>query len=251
MLHNCSAMVLVKNDEYFLPYSLMSTLGLFKRYVIYDVGSTDETRTIISEFIKSSDDDIEFIIRALPHCPPVVQGTFRNSMIAESLTDWYFILDGDEVYSEEAVKSLRSGFSNLVKAHASNKDIIYGVCWRKEITRNLEGAFSEIRTHHRFYHRTAIWTGNHPGEAPLFQQKPHREYYFSKQALCHHFHNPIRSSKEDEVPKRMDRKSRKTYAPGDIVSIDILEELPILNSEWDFEDNPQLKDLKRRRSVPH
>jgi len=215
--------VLVCNDEYWLPYALEASKGFFDRYVIYDVGSTDRTREIIQWFMDTA--KAQFYVRMLPMVPPAAQGAFRNSMIAEALNDWYFILDGDEVYTPEGYEALVRSAQDMRHQSAP----IYGVVERVEVGGTLDKRYiSKARVpHHRVYHRHAIWTGSHPGEVPFFKQTAERERWIEG-AICYHFHNCERSSKDAEVPKRLERRGRPTYRPGELVPFDLFETLPIM-----------------------
>lgn len=240
-------LILVMNDEYWLPFCLKAMEGWFDRYVIYDIGSTDRTPDIIDWFVENNKDDAEIFVRRLPHVAPIVQGAFRNSMIAEARSDWYFILDADEVYDAEG------GADVVNNAHKMNyleydKGNIYGVNPRIEVCNNLTSAYGQSGTvsHHRLYHRTAIFYGPHPGEAPFYKQKPGRNEVNFKYPHCYHFHNAARSSKDEEVPKRVQRRMQKTYHPGDPEPIEILKKLPILRKQIeDFPVNPELAKLQR------
>lgn len=238
-------LILVSNDVYFLPYTLESIRGLFNRYIIYDVGSTDGTREIIESFINQEKNKASFFYRFVPMLSPDIQGIFRNSMIAEAQSDWYFIVDGDEVYNR---KEIHKYFSELDLDKQYSESKIYGVCKRIEVSPDLSKRYSELRDHHRLYHRTAIWKGNHPGEAPVITQKPRNEFRFDLK--CYHFHNALRSPNEKEVPKRMTRKKQHTYHPGELISFDLLEELPMLEYKvGEFPTNPDLEKLRNIRKI--
>lgn len=241
-----SALVLVKNDEYWLPYALEASRGFFQRYVIYDVGSTDRTVDIINWFVESMKGKAEFFVRGMPHCEPRVQGAFRNAMIAEARSDYYFILDADEIYTPEGYQSVINCSLKLEAAHENNPEMIYGVVPRVEIAENLKQAYGLDNTvsHHRVYHRSAVFTGPHPGEAPLYQLKEHREVWHMD-FPCYHFHNTARSSKDAEVPKRIARRARGTYHPGDLSDFDLFEILPLLKTRIeDFPVNPRLEEMQ-------
>jgi len=163
--NDLTACVLVLNDEYWLPYALQASRGFFGRYVIYNVGSKDGTKEIIKWFISSS--DAEFFVREFEDIPPrLIQGVFRNSMIAEARTDYFFILDGDEVYNSKSYYNLKLQIHNGINECKN----IYGVVKRCEVNNDLTKRYSDFRTHHRIYHRTAIFKGPHPGEEPYFKQ---------------------------------------------------------------------------------
>jgi len=239
-MKNTAAMVLVCNDEYWLPYALEGTRGLFAHYVIYDVGSTDQTSNIIDWFVETQKHQSTFFTRVFPEVPhPSVQGTFRNSMIAEGERDWYYLIDGDEVYSEESCDALNSFI--LSAPHISQ---LYGVVSRIEYKPNLLRRYADVRTHHRLYRKSAIWKGSHPGEAAVYRQNSSREFYVYG-ACCAHFHNLERSSQSDKALKRKDRLSQKTYHPGELVETDLLKELPILQKPiGSFPVAPALKALQ-------
>lgn len=244
MIEGLVPVVLVMNDEYFLPYSLECTRGWFSRYVIYDVGSTDRTRDIIDWWIQTNP-DVEFVYRPLPFCDPKAQGTFRNSMIPETESDYYFILDADEVYTPESLEVLNFEFHAWLAHRLFRPEHIYGVVRRVEVATNLTHVYEQTRTHHRLYHRTAYWQGTHPGEAPVIMQSKKNEFHIPN-VLCWHFHNAVRSTAEVSVPKRLERKNQNTYHPGTVLKeIDILKSLPILQKPIEnFPVTPRLKELQ-------
>jgi len=238
-------LILVKNDGYFLPYALNCVKGRFSRYVIYDIGSEDNTKDILNWFIDSEKAEADIFSRFLPHCEPEAQGSFRNAMFAEARSDWVFILDGDEVYSELAMDKLIESMEGMKKAYEESKgEKIYGVCRRREFSPDLLSAYDRLRGHHRVYHRTAIFTGNHPGEDPLVFQDEATEHSISRLVICNHFHNTQRSRFDNDVPSRIKRRSKHTYHPGELAEFDLLGELPSLELPiHTFETSPALVRL--------
>lgn len=235
---NVVPVILNMNDEYWLQYSLASLAGHFNRYVIYDVGSTDRSKDIIDWFVQKEKTRADFFVRYLPFVDPVVQGCFRNSMIAEADSDWYFIVDADELYTPEHLRKLTS----IMSMHnACIKP--YGLVRRLEVVEGLDRAYgqTEDRKHHRVYHRTAYWKGTHPGEvaAKYKQFDPHE--FWIPDVTCYHFHNTSRSSKDSEVPKRIERRGQATYHRGELLPVEVVKELPILLNRYeDFPVNPSL-----------
>lgn len=244
LCEHITPVVLVSNDEYFLPYALEASRGFFARYVIYDIGSTDQTRTVIRNFIDSCGEGISFFVRNMPMLPPSVQGAFRNSMIAETLSDWYFILDGDEVYAPESYRAI---VDSLAVPREPGK--IYGVVRRIEVAEDMESAYGQdqFTPHHRLYHRMAIWTGNHPGEVPMFKQEERTQFVIDG-ATCVHFHNCPRSEKDAEVPKRLERRARPTYRPGEKSPFNVFEAAPVMCKRvGDTPQQPRLAELQRKK----
>lgn len=220
-----AALVLVKNDEYWLPFALKAASRHFNKFVIYDVGSTDGTTDIIKNFITENPNK-DLFVKFFPHIDPSIQGVFRNSMIADARTEFYFILDADEIYSDES-------YDQIVHSPEKFVDLekIYGVVRRIEIVDDLKRAYGTDKfvPHHRIYHRTANFNGPHPGEFPRIKQESTNELYFND-IICYHFHGCERSSKDNEVPKRLERRRKGTYTPGDLSFINVLGKLPILRS---------------------
>lgn len=248
--NNLSCLLLLKNEEYWLPYVLTQTEGHFDSYVIYDVGSTDGTQKIIDWWRQRMEGKADIFIRYLPHVPPEVQGAFRNSMIAEGDRDTYLILDGDELYAQEDLPKLVESADKLRIENWCDSTKKYGVVSRVEVTPELKLRYKDRRTHHRLYTRDAWWTGTHPGERPVYKQNKDSEIHFPK-ITCWHMHNTLRSSYEGDVPKRLMRKQQKTYHPGDeLKPFNLLDELPMLRTPIkDFPVNPALAKLQEKYNV--
>ena len=231
--------VLVSNDCYWLPYVLKSTKDFFDHFIIYDVGSTDGTLDVIDWFENTYDGDL--LVERMPMVPPKAQLAFRNAPIAELTTNYYLILDGDEVWPESSLLKLREQMPGYLSSEKP-----YGVVKRIEVSEDLKTRYSDIKNHHRLYYRSCTWLGKHPGESPALPQTPAREYSFSKDIAVYHFHNTLRSPEEKNVPKRMERKSQHTYHPGQLIPFYLLNELPILQKPIEnFPVNPQLAELQK------
>jgi hypothetical protein len=239
-----AAVVLVSNDEYYLPYTLESISGVFERVVIYNVGSEDKTQKIIDWWV-DKEKDTDCWVRHLPMCEPVVQGCFRNSMIAEARTDAYWIADGDEILRVDEAKKIPFLARKLIKRNQGNPRTRYGVVSRLEVSTDLRFQYSEIRTHHRLYMRDAVWTHTHPGEIPYYKQDWKSEVNYRDEIQVLHMHNATRSSKEEVALKRVARKSQRSYHPGRLLKIDLLEEYPILKKQIaDWPMDPMLKEIQ-------
>jgi len=248
MKHEVVPVLLIKDEEYWLPYVLESLAQIpWDKYVIYDINSQDKTRIIIDWWLRKHP-DFNVLYKPLPMCDPKIQGCFRNSMIAEADSDIYFIVDGDEVYTEEDLVDIKNAAWTLNKAHDHFPSMKYGVVSRTEFDKDLRQCYAERRTHHRLYHRTAYWDGTHPGEEAHYAQKQGSEQHYPD-ITCYHFHNAERSSFGDAgVPGRAKRKSQRTYHPGDILEdIGLLDEVPILRKQiasWPVA--PALKRLQEK-----
>ncbi len=232
---DCSAVILVKNEAYFLPYTLTQLEGHFNSFVIYDVGSTDGTKDIIQWWVEKMEKDstADLFVRCLPHVNPDIQGTFRNSMIAEGNRSFYYIIDGDELYTQEDLKQLPYAVNEFHRINRDDPNRKFGKVRRVEVSEDLTQQYAERRHHHRLYSRDAYWTGTHPGERSAFEQNDKSEVNFPD-ILCWHMHNTTRSPREEDATKRLQRKSQKTYHPGkEMADLNLLEELPMLRTSID------------------
>jgi hypothetical protein len=241
-------LLLIQQDEYWLPFALRSIEGHFGRIVIYNVGSTDETQHIIEDFRDRASKDTDLVIKNLPDCPPIVQGTFRNSMIAEARSDYYLILDGDEVYSEESAQNIRDSYSTMLREYELNGKL-YGVVRRIEVCDDLQSAYgaNTFLPHHRLYHRLAIWESTHPGERAVYHQKPDNEFRLEG-ISCIHFHNCRRSRFDNAAQGRARRKKQETYRRGGLSSFDVWEHLPVLHKQTGFPTHPVLARMQANGS---
>jgi hypothetical protein len=234
--------VLVCNEEYWLPYVLEASRGHFERYVIYDVGSTDRTRHII-EWFRDTSPGVECFIRWMPLCQTHVQGAFRNSMIPEAHSPYYLILDGDEIYTPQGYKQLKESAHFMQQMQHK----LYGMVRRCEWTEDLQRAYGINRhtPHHRIYSRDAFFAGQHPGERPVPDITARNEQWF-QHIVCHHFHHAARSPMDVTVPGRLARKDNATYHRGEALPANLFDLLPILRQPIeDFTVCPALAEMQR------
>lgn len=100
-----TAHCLVKNEERFVWYSVMSVLPYVDKLLLWDTGSTDGTLDIISEIMKEdSHKKIEF-----KKYGEVTKDTFtqvRQEMLDATKTDWFIVVDGDEIWWQDSIKKV-------------------------------------------------------------------------------------------------------------------------------------------------
>lgn len=92
---------LVLNEENFIWYALQSVLPHVDKILVWDTGSTDKTVEIIRSI---NSPKIEFAERG--QVDEAGHTALRNEMIAKTTTDWFMILDGDEVWPEGQLKGV-------------------------------------------------------------------------------------------------------------------------------------------------
>jgi len=98
--------MVVKNEDIFIWYAIMSIINFAERILIFDTGSKDNTVKVIKS-IKSS--KIEFS----PKGPVDSQGlvALRKKQIDKTKTDWIWVVDGDEIYPRKTAEEIVKGIS--------------------------------------------------------------------------------------------------------------------------------------------
>ena len=96
---------LIKNEERYIWYSLMSIIEYVDKIMVWDTGSTDKTPQIVNQIKQRYPSKIEY-----KECGDVnaeQYTVFRQKMLHATKSDWFMILDGDEVWWDESIKKLK------------------------------------------------------------------------------------------------------------------------------------------------
>lgn len=97
-----TAHCLVRNEENFIQYAIKSVVGFVDKVIIFDTGSTDKTVQIIQELLNKYPGKIIFEEKGA--CDKARHTQLRREMLERTTTDWFMILDGDEVWTERALR---------------------------------------------------------------------------------------------------------------------------------------------------
>jgi glycosyltransferase involved in cell wall biosynthesis len=92
---------LVRNEEKWIWFALMSVINHVDKILVWDTGSTDKTIEIVKS-IKNP--KIEF-----KEYGSVTKETYpqaRQAMLKATKADWLFILDGDEIWTDKGIKQV-------------------------------------------------------------------------------------------------------------------------------------------------
>lgn len=88
-----SGQMMVKNEEFWIWYSIMSVVNEVDELVVWDTGSTDNTPDIIKSF---SNPKIKFRqVRASSNAE-ITQ--IRQNMLESTAADWILLVDADEIW---------------------------------------------------------------------------------------------------------------------------------------------------------
>jgi glycosyltransferase involved in cell wall biosynthesis len=93
--------MIVRNEEQWVWYAIQSTLDFLDRLFIYDTGSTDDTVKIIRSITSPK---IQFEQKGAVSAVDLVM--LRNEQLSKTETNWFLLLDGDEVWPQDSIKEL-------------------------------------------------------------------------------------------------------------------------------------------------
>lgn len=99
---------LVRNEEYFVRAALASVLPIATRVLVYDTGSSDRT---LEEIATLRSAKIEVVQKT--DASPRRLTEYRNEMIEQTTTEWFWLVDGDEIYPARALARLERELSRV------------------------------------------------------------------------------------------------------------------------------------------
>lgn len=105
-MNNITAHVVVKNEEKWIWYALASVYNYVDEYIVFDTGSTDNTVSIIEEFISSNDIEGKVIFFKKGEVTKEEFYLLRQEQISMTKTEWFLVLDGDEIWYEKCLDEL-------------------------------------------------------------------------------------------------------------------------------------------------
>lgn len=109
-----SANIIVKNESFFLPYTLESIYKVVDEILILDNGSDDDTIEKINIFKSKVDIPVHIYENT-----SLDFAFLRNLLMEKSIGDWIFIADGDEVFYTDGKHSILTIKEYLEKLHPS------------------------------------------------------------------------------------------------------------------------------------
>lgn|SRR3990167_1544573 len=183
-LNNITATVLVKNESYFIK----SVLAPLKKYlfevIVFDTGSEDDTAKIA--------EDMGCIVVRKGVSTPKQLCHYRTEMGGMTATDWVFICDGDELYTDWTFEKIAKtdmpdgkqlGFTLMVSV-----DYKDGEFW------TLNDPFSRTA----IYPRDTTFSGDYPFEIPSLFGDSSKYFYFDV-PTGYHLHRLVRSPYDEKV----------------------------------------------------
>ncbi|MFA5062275.1 MAG: glycosyltransferase [Patescibacteria group bacterium] len=100
-MNTVTAHCLVKNEENFVYYTIKSVIDFVDRVIVFDTGSTDKTVELIQKLMAEYPGKIIFEEKG--PADGNRHTLLRQEMIERTKTDWFMILDGDEIWTKKAM----------------------------------------------------------------------------------------------------------------------------------------------------
>ena len=98
------AHTLVKNEANWIWYAVTSIVGHVDRILLWDTGSTDGSLEIEKKLEKEFPEKIALRQRKQETVEEFTR--VRQEMLDETKSDWFIILDGDEIWFEDSIKKV-------------------------------------------------------------------------------------------------------------------------------------------------
>jgi len=112
------AHTLVKNEERYIWYTLMSVIDHLDKIMVWDTGSTDKTMQIVEGIRKKYPGKIE--LEKYGDVTAEKYTVLRQKMLDRTKADWFMILDGDEVWWNDSIKKV----TEFIKQKGAKYDTI-------------------------------------------------------------------------------------------------------------------------------
>lgn len=109
---------IVKNEDRYLWFAIKSVIEYLDRLIIYDTGSTDKTLEIIKLLQTQYPQKIHF--EQKDEVDPSGLTKLRQEMLEKTKSDWFILIDGDEVWWEKSIK-------DVIDAIESSQNDLYAI----------------------------------------------------------------------------------------------------------------------------
>lgn len=124
-----TAHCLVKNEEVYVKAAVMSVIDYVDKIIIFDAGSTDNTIPILEKLSRNTNYKKKIHFEVKGDADKARHTKLRNEMIKLTNTDWFMVLDGDEVWPQDQIKFVVE--KDLVDAEKIGRNVImcnYHLC---------------------------------------------------------------------------------------------------------------------------
>jgi len=211
-----------KNEERWIWYSLMSVIDYVDKILIFDTGSTDNTVDIIKSI---NNPKIE--LSEVGNVNAKQFTNLRNWQLENTKTDWIMVLDADEIWPFEALKSI------LKRIKDSKKNILAAFVHYFEFVKDIKHYYmgheqiifplNEKKTYGWYTIRfikniPGLKCGNDYGLEGYFtsngnelQRNGFNNYIWADDIYYFHTRNLLRSSSEEKDKEVMQRVEKRHH----------------------------------------
>lgn len=250
------AHTLVKNEERYLWYSVMSIINHVDKVLLWDTGSTDNSVKIIEEIKKRFPDKVDVNLHK-----NVTSDEFtlvRQEMLRKTKADWMIIVDGDEVWWDDAIARITNiidkeggyletivhRYFNLIGDIYHFQDEIAGRYKIDDVIGHLTFRAMNMKIPGIHFGKPHGQQGifDESGKLLQFRLKEKRRFFDEKLYL--HFTHLVRSKDRNEDLKVIKRKIKMKYEIG------IQFPLDFYYPEVFFRDKPQFVDSVWKKMSP-
>lgn len=187
--------MVIKNEDRFIWYVVTSILPFAESLFITDTGSSDDTE----EIVRSINSPKIFFKKIIINNPGKIT-EIRQEQLSKTETDWFWIVDGDEIYSQKLASEI-VGIMNIKKFNY--KGIVVG---RLDLLGDIYHKQSEsVGSYHLFFRKGHIvirlinrkkieglhlegiypYEGYYDGFGHEITKHPAKDFYFTRHKLYH------------------------------------------------------------------
>lgn len=225
--------IIFGNNEYWLPYLLEPMKGLFQKYVFVALNSNDSSVEVVRDFIENERTRADIKFRIFHDIDNL--DLIKNASITEASTDWYFMVNGFEVYSKRGLEDIADAYFSLKREYE-----FFGtsVCQVEaiEVQKNLEYGYRTIEpTYPVLFHRTISWVS---GENTNKEKAEGRS-----DIKCFRFSALSQTKLTDDIDFKYSGRRQ---------DIELLDQLPQLGAPLNgFQYHPKLKEIWKKYAKLH
>lgn len=103
-----TAHTIVKNEERFIWYSVMSVIDFVNEYIIWDMGSRDKTYEILKELCFDPRTKGKIKLKRFEPGWHFDEKKFRQEILNATSSDWFIVVDGDEIWWRDSIEKVAS-----------------------------------------------------------------------------------------------------------------------------------------------
>jgi len=108
---------LVRNEERWVWYSVMSVIDHIDRVLLWDMESTDNTYQILEEIKKRYPEKVE--LKKVNKVNAEGFAEVRQQMLNATESDWFFVVDGDEIWFDDSISAITKCIKKYGNAYES------------------------------------------------------------------------------------------------------------------------------------